>query len=271
MSNPIGWTDRTLNPGIYGCEEVSPECGRCYAATMAHRLGAMGQERYQGLTRKTANGVHWTGEVRVDYAQIVPAFDKLPRRGASRVFVTSMADLFHPSVPRDFQDRVFNEMEARPHLTFQVLTKHPGRMAEFGLANFDADPRVGSWPANVWAGTTAGDQKRADIRVKELLRVPAAVRFVSAEPLLGPVAFSTWGASSWLGYPGEPDSVHWVIAGCESGPKRRPSELDWFRSIRDECATFGARFYLKQLVVDGQVVGKPELDGRTHLEIPDCT
>lgn len=256
----IGWTDFSMQPGIYGCQEASPGCGRCYAAVMAHRLAAMGQRSYQGLTHKTANGVHWTGEVRVDFDRMRFALDDLPKKTRARVFVTSMADVFHPDVPREFQAQLFAEMGARTHLTFQVLTKHPARMATFG--------QEWGWPANVWAGTTIEDQTRADYRGPALLEVPALVRFISAEPLLGPVSLGF--PLGLLSAPGEAYGVHWVIAGCESGPKRRALELDWVRALRDQCREIGTAFFLKQLVgAAGLVEELPELDGVRHYEFPE--
>ena len=182
MSTNIEWTDHTLNPGIYGCQEVSPACANCYAAAMARRLAGMGQGAYEGVARQGG----WTGEVRVDFDRIKPAFDALPKRKPARVFVTSMSDLFHPDVPASFIDRVFREMEARPHLTFQVLTKRPEHMVSWWRWT-DGDF---AWPTNVWAGTTVEDQRRADERIPELLEVPAAVRFLSCETLLGRIDIS---------------------------------------------------------------------------------
>lgn len=252
MLTSIAWTDHTLQPGIYGCTEASPGCGRCYAAVMAHRLAGMGQVSYQGLTHRTANGVHWNGIVRVDPERLRVAFDGLPKLRRARVFVTSMSDVFHPDVPTWFQGQLFREMAARQHLTFQVLTKHPGHMATFGQQLLE-------WPRNVWAGTTIEDQTRAHYRGSALVEVPAPVRFVSAEPLLGPVDLSPW-----------LDRIHWVIAGCESGPKRRALDLAWVRAVRDQCARSGTAFFLKQLVnADGRVEEVPELDGVRHHVFPN--
>jgi protein gp37 len=187
VSTSIEWTDHTLQPGIYGCSIASPACEHCYAATMAHRQAAMGN--YPLVTAKRGTkGVHWTGEVRVDFDAIAPAFAKLPKRKPARVFVTSMADLFHADVPWDFIGEVFRHMAQRPHLTFQVLTKRPDHMAEW----YATTQRGAKWPAHIWAGTTVEDQRRADERIPHLLKVPARVRFLSMEPLLGPVNLSEW-------------------------------------------------------------------------------
>jgi protein gp37 len=259
MTTSIEWTDHTINPGIYGCSIASPACEHCYAATMAHRQHAMGN--YPLVTAKRGTkGIHWTGEVRVDYAAIAPAFAKLPKRKPARVFVTSMADLFHEKVPFLFVERVFEEMAARPHLTFQVLTKRPKEMADFaGWGPID-------WPANVWAGTTVEDQRRADERIPHLLRVPAKVRFLSMEPLLGAVdltevnegdgtysnAFNGMNVNydgSGYGMAGRDPAttgIHWVITGGESGPKARPSHPAWFRSLAAQCHAAGVPFFFKQ-------------------------
>lgn len=283
MSTSIEWTDHTLNPGIYGCTEVSPACANCYAATMAHRLSAMGVYP-EGITEKKAAGIGWSGKVIVDYDRIGLAFDKLPKRKPARVFVTSMSDLFHEDVPFEFVGRVFEEMAARPHLTFQVLTKRPERMKHF-LGPIRPTPgcvdcytsravcgrcrgtavlrpnRGRGWPSNVWAGTTVEDQKRADERIPHLLRVPAPVRFLSCEPLAGAVNLASYledtsddsAGDVWGMPPGHADEEHqflrgiqWVIAGGESGPKARPSNPAWFRSLRDQCAEAGVPFFFKQ-------------------------
>lgn len=256
----IEWTDYTINPGIYGCSKASPACRFCYASGMAKRLAAMGQEAYQGTTDDRGE---WTGRVTVDYNRIGPAFATLPKRKPGRVFVTSMSDLFHEDVPDLFIDQVFAQMATRPHLTFLVLTKRAERMARWFLRS----ARV-QWPSNVWAGVTVEDQKRADERIPWLLKVPAPVRFLSMEPLLGPVdlghvymygggsAISVnpltgqrnngQGMRALIGGPARYPRIGWVITGGESGPKARPSHPDWFRSIRDQCATAGVPFMFKQ-------------------------
>jgi protein gp37 len=254
----IEWADISLNPGIYGCSIASPACEHCYAATMAHRQHAMGN--YPLVTAKRGTkGIHWSGEVRVDFDAIAPAFAKLPKKKPARVFVTSMADLFHADVPDKFIDAVFHEMWERPHLIFQVLTKRPERIAPWldgrgkGKRTWGLVPQ---WPANVWAGTTVEDQRRADERIPHLLRVPARVRFLSMEPLLEAVSLdrshwvdcydSDYGDGRELINPLRERKLHWVIAGGESGPKARPSHPAWFRSLRDQCAAAGVPFFFKQ-------------------------
>lgn len=267
--NPDGTVTRgyTCNPGIYGCEEVSPACANCYAAKMAHRQVAMGNYP-GGITVKRASGVHWSGEVKVDYDAIAPAFAKLPKKKPAKVFLTSMADLFHKDVPFGFIQRVFWAMACRPHLTFLVLTKRPERAAQFTewLRSrnelWTSRGMVSSWPFNVWAGTTVEDQKRADERIPWLLKVPASVKFLSMEPLLGAVDFHAVDVAvsdsidpEWrdgrrghviVHVLGDADGIDWVIAGGESGPKARPTHPDWFRGIRDQCAEADVPFHFKQ-------------------------
>ncbi len=287
MSNPIGWCDRTLNPAIYRCQEVSPACAHCYAAIMAHRQVAMGNYP-PGITVKRASGVHWSGVVKVDADRIKRVFAKLPDLGRGRrVFVTSMADLFHRDVPFDFIERVFVEMVKRPSWTFMVLTKRPERAVEWwhhrvvgpsawATAGYTAitGTRVEPlWPANVWMGTTVEDQERANERIPHLLQIPAKVRFLSCEPLLGPIQLgiqrcsSCGGTGTISGDPPQdcqecdgrgrwtmhPDGVHslpatidWVIAGGESGSKSRPTNPAWFYSLRDQCVDAGVSFWFKQ-------------------------
>lgn len=270
MSTSIEWTDRTLNPGIYGCQAISPACAHCYAAPMARRLEGMGAPGYRDGSN--VKGRQWTGKVRVDYSRIKDAFASLPKRKPCRVFVTSMADLFNGDVPFDFVHDVFKQMEARPHLTFQVLTKRPEnalvfwedwREAYYSQDGDTIDPLPDlEWPSNVWIGCTVEDQRRANERIPHLLRIPAAVRFLSVEPMLGPVDLTDlrsqgvsvnclreMDAGDWCGR-GLSDwsqrRVHWVIAGGESGPNARPSHPDWFRSLRDQCVEAEVPFFFKQ-------------------------
>jgi protein gp37 len=196
--NGIMWCDATVNPGLAGCAYVSPACGtadrssQCYAEATAAGIVRKGRsdkappgmhataEFYaQGLTPEG----RWTGRIHVDGTRIEHAFAKFPKKAGRirRVFVTSMSDLFHTDVPEPFLCKVFHEMAARPHIDFLVLTKRADRMAEFGRIY------TKGWPANVWAGCTVEDQRRADERIPYLLSVPAAVRFLSVEPMLGPI------------------------------------------------------------------------------------
>ncbi|KOX55116.1 hypothetical protein ADL19_13530 [Streptomyces purpurogeneiscleroticus] len=273
----IEWTEQTWNP-IVGCSVVSPGCTNCYAMRMAARLERMGQDRYRGLTRPSKAGAVWTGEMRfVDEALTLP----LRRRKPTTWFVNSMSDLFHESVPDEWIDCVFAVMALTPTHTFQVLTKRAARMRAY-LSDLDTPGRIrgwiesheahsgpvahfphlgpeGRWPLpNVWLGVSAEDQRRADERVPDLLFTPAAVRFVSAEPLLGPIDFDririgndalhVWNALGQrigdIGAAGV--RLDWVIVGGESGPGARPMHPDWARQIRDACAAADVAFHFKQ-------------------------
>lgn len=268
----IEWTDATWNPGIFGCEEVSPACANCYAAPMAHRLVGMG--RYpEGVTARRASGVHWSGVVRV--ADSIQGLDGLPKRAHKRVFVTSMSDLFHKDVPFRFIADVFDAMNDRQHLTFQVLTKRPERAFEWwqwstALPDPDQDKGIRyCWPRNVWLGATVEDQARADERIPWLLRVPAPVRLLSMEPLLGPVNLrrvvydgvcaidALEGLCGWPSPHADCERLHWVITGGESGHRARPSNPQWFRNIRDACLQTDVPFFFKQW---GSWVGEEDCD-----------
>ncbi|ERB51915.1 hypothetical protein N806_20415 [Rhodococcus sp. P27] len=268
----IEWTDATWNP-VTGCTKVSPGCDNCYAETFS--------ERFRGTP-----GHYFEGGFDI---QLRP--DKLdqPLRWtrARRVFVNSMSDLFHTDVPTDFIDQVFGVMAAnlvhdRPTHTFQLLTKRHGRMRSYlsdpdvrarialAAAQFTDDRRSDSchdylmqgncWPLpNVWLGVSTEDQKWADIRIPALLETPAAVRFISAEPLLGPIDLAEVGAPPfWClghGRPAAecPNDLHlprrgidWVIVGGESGRNARPMHPEWATSLRDQCVTAEVPFLFKQ-------------------------
>lgn len=257
----IEWTDATWNP-VTGCTKISPGCAHCYAEVMARRQagrnGYPADEPFRVTLRpeRLEEPLRW----------------RKPRR----IFVCSMADLFHDQVPEKFIAKVFAIMDLARQHTYLVLTKRPERMRslisdedfqfhvgwfqsqavrEFGLPEPD---RIGPWPlGNVWVGVTAEDQRRADERIPLLLQVPAAVRFLSCEPLLGPIQLSDPDSHDWLGggcgctfnrpcgdgYPG----LDWVIAGGESGPGARPMSPYWARSLRDQCQVAGGvPFFFKQ-------------------------
>lgn len=261
----IQWTEATWNP-VAGCTRASAGCDHCYAVTMTHRLEAMGQSKYAGLTVLNGRGErHFNGQVRTDEAALeVPLRWKKPRR----VFVNSMSDLFHRDVPFDFIDEVFAVMALCPQHTFQILTKRPERAEEYFLHSRDTlgnktDERVSMeaediggerhqplrWPLpNVWLGTSCEDQAGADDRIPHLLRCPAAVRFLSLEPLLGPIDIgkacdpSAFDLEEMLG--GGPD---WVIVGGESGPRARPCNIEWIRDIVRQCKTASVPVFVKQL------------------------
>ena len=271
----IEWTDATWNP-ITGCSVVSPGCTNCYAMKLAGTRLAHHESR-AGLTRETKGGPVWTGEVRFNEQWLdQPLRWKKPRM----IFVCAHGDLFAENVPDAWIDQVFAVMALAPQHTFQVLTKRAKRMREYlsyvsqtpsrrtsiyALAARmmrDDDPRKRTAPPNlplpnVWLGVSVEDQKRADERIPDLLATPAAVRWISAEPLLGPVSLDDiaiprpelcasviW--SALRGWGGAPSRINWVVVGGESGPGARPMHPDWARSIRDQCAQANVPFLFKQ-------------------------
>ncbi len=247
MSSTIEWTDETWNP-VTGCTRVSPGCDHCYMFALYPRLRAMAVPGYSA-----GPGV----------VQLLPERLDAPLRWATprSVFVNSMSDVFHPRVPYDFVTRIFDVMRAaatrRGHI-FQVLTKRPGRAV--GWWNRNRDRYGGAWPARVWIGTSVESQKYAP-RISVLARLPAAVRFVSAEPLLEEVDLRRWLDGG---------DVQWVIAGGESGPSARPMSIEWARDLRDQSRDAGVAFFLKQL---GGRRGKRSgeaavIDGETWRQMP---
>ena len=262
-NSSIEWTEKTWNP-VRGCSIVSPGCHHCYAMKQAHRFSGPGRA-YEGLTKQTKAGPQWTGVVRtVKDALLEP----LSWRKPQRVFVNSMSDLFHEDVPDAFIDQVFAVMALAQQHTFQILTKRPARMREYVtsrggshrgvqiaaiLMNVVSDKRTPqiSWPSpNVWLGVSVEDQQRADERIPLLLQTPAAVRFISAEPLLGPVSIRLSGGvplKDGTRWSGTLPVLDWVIVGGESGPAARPFEPAWARAIVRECRAVNVPVFVKQL------------------------
>ena len=236
MSTNIEWTDETWNP-IVGCSKVSPGCDNCYAVGTVHRGLA---EQHRGLTVRAEGATDWTGEVRVVESMMDrPLRWKKPRR----IFVNSLSDLFHPDVSDETIARIFAVMALAPQHTFQVLTKRPQRMADMlstmlfwkVVASHCADDQTASlsWPyrtaianhqglPNVWLGVSIESDRYA-FRADHLRRTPAAVRWISAEPLLGPLPSL------------DLTGIDWLVVGGESGPKARPMHPQWVRDLRDEC------------------------------------
>ncbi len=285
----IQWTDKTWNP-VRGCSRVSPGCDNCYAMKVAHRFSGPGYP-YEGLTTLRKGRADWSG-----IARFVPEMLDAPLRWRqpARIFVNSMSDLFHHSVTNEEIAAVFGVMAACSQHTFQVLTKRADRMREwFGWVNRDAPihPAVDTcvhaaervigrtitgqfapWPlSNVWLGVSAEDQQRADERIPHLLAAPAAVRFVSAEPLLGPLDLTRymWPTHwSWDARFKSPEEalaagsfaekrrqclvsaharfIDWVIVGGESGPGARLADLAHHRSIIEQCRAAGVAVFHKQ-------------------------
>jgi protein gp37 len=263
----IEWTDATWNP-IVGCSIVSPGCTNCYAMNMASRLQAIGIPQYAGTTKKVNGNAVWTGKTAM--APDKTLFEPLRWKKSRTIFVNSMGDLFHESIPDEWIDRVLAVMGQCEdndcgHI-FQVLTKRAARMEDY--LNSDRaykawnDPRLATeaWPArNVWWGVSAERQQEADERIPHLLLTPAAIRFVSLEPLLGPIDLTSV-APPELPYEGKAAGINaisehnrtlrgvldWIIVGGESGPNARPMHPDWARSIRDQCEAAGVAFFFKQ-------------------------
>lgn len=238
----IEWTEATWNPTT-GCDRTSPGCDHCYALTLARRLKAMGQAKYQldGDARTSGPGFGLT---------LHPDALELPRtwRAPRTVFVNSMSDLFHDRVPDEFIARVFNVMVETPHHTYQLLTKRSQRLAK--LADFLP------WPANLWAGVSI-ESDRYVFRADHLRAVPASVRFLSVEPLLGPVPSL------------DLDGIHWVIAGGESGAHARPVDPHWVTSLRDRTTERGIPFFFKQWGGRTPKANGREFDGRTWDDLPE--
>jgi protein gp37 len=228
----IDWTDATWNPST-GCDPVSPGCDHCYAAALAKRLQAAGNPRYRNGFAVT---LHWD---KID--------EPLRWHKPRRIFVNSMSDLFHRKIPLEFIQAVFATMKQAHWHTFQILTKRAARAAHLA-------PYL-PWPDNVWMGVSVEDQRRTS-RIDYLRQIPATLRFLSCEPLLGPLNLDLRG-------------IHWVITGGESGPRFRPCHPDWVRSIRDQCLATGIPFFHKQWSGRTPKANGKVLDGRVWNQFPE--
>ena len=237
----IEWTEATWNPTT-GCDPVSPGCDNCYALTLAKRLKAMGSKKYQadGDPRTSGPGFKLT---------LHPEVLDLPRswREPRVVFVDSMSDLFHPDVPVEFIRQVFDVMGETPLHTYQILTKRSQRLRKLA-SELD-------WPSNVWMVVSV-ENDHYKFRISQLRQVPAAVRFLSLEPLLGPLPNL------------DLTDIDWVIVGGESGPRARPMEQRWVEEIRDQCAVARVPFFFKQWGGRTPKAGGRELNERTWNEMP---
>jgi protein gp37 len=237
----IEWTEATWNP-VTGCDRVSAGCDHCYALTLAARLKAMGQPKYQRDGDPRTSGPGFGVTMHPDELEI-PKRWRRPRV----IFVNSMSDLFHPQVSGDFVARVFEVMAATPQHTYQVLTKRPKRARQL-LRDWTLVP-------NVWLGVSIEDERVVD-RADILRQVPAAVRFLSLEPLLGPLPSL------------DMTGIDWVIVGGESGPDHRPMRKEWVLELRDRCQAAGIPFFFKQWGGLTPKSGGRLLDGRTWDEMP---
>lgn len=237
----IEWTEATWNPTT-GCDKVSAGCDNCYALTLSKRLKAMGVPKYQNDGDPRTSGPGFAVTIHPD-ALGIPKRWRAPRT----VFVNSMSDLFHARVPLSYVRDVFDVMADTPRHRYQVLTKRSTRLRRI------ADKLT--WPANVWMGVSV-ESTETLYRVDDLRHVPAAVRFLSCEPLLGPL--------TGLDVTG----IDWVIAGGESGPGHRPMDPAWVTAVRDLCDNDGVAFFFKQWGGRTPKAGGRELDGRTWDQMP---
>ncbi len=237
----IEWTEATWNPTT-GCDRVSPGCDNCYALTLAKRLKAMGSEKYQADGDPRTSGPGFKLTLHPDVLEL-PKTWRQPRV----VFVDSMSDLFHPEVPVEFIRAVLEVVHETPHHTYQVLTKRSQRLVSLA-DQFD-------WPTNLWMGVSV-ESARYRFRINHLREVPAAVRFLSLEPLLGPLADL------------QLDGIHWVIVGGESGPRARAMDPAWVEGIRDQCVRAQVPFFFKQWGGRTPKAGGRLLGERTWDEMP---
>lgn len=231
-NSSIEWTEATWNP-VTGCTKVSPGCKFCYAERMARRLQAMGAANYR-------NGFRLTLQPRMLNLPLTWAKPRL-------IFVNSMSDLFHDRVPLEYIQRVFDVMQRASWHTFQVLTKRSRRLADLS-AKLD-------WPSNVWMGVSVENQDYIS-RIDDLRETGAAVRFLSLEPLLGPLPDLNL------------DGIHWVIVGGESGPGARAMEETWVTEIRDQCLSSNVPFFFKQWGGFNKKRAGRVLQGQTWDELP---
>lgn len=243
----IGWTDSTWNPWM-GCHKVSQGCKFCYMFREQERYGNDPNLVRRSKT-KFAEPLKWTD----------------PRR----IFTCSWSDWFIEEAD-EWRAEAWDIIRRTPQHTYQILTKRPGRI----IANLPVDWGIG-YP-NVWLGVTAEDQANADKRISQLLQIPAAVRFISIEPMIEPVDmrdFQPFRSKIYSGYKKVrgilAGHIDWLICGCESGHNARPMNIDWARDLRDQCVAAGVPFFLKQMVVDGKLTKEPYLDGRQWLEFPE--
>lgn len=242
----IEWTEATWNP-IAGCTIVSPGCTNCYALRMAARLEAMGQKKYAGTTRYSGGRSKWTGTIVIDKTAI-----DIPKKwkAGKLIFVNSMSDLFHDDVPLRLIQEVFTTMKETPQHTYQVLTKRGERLQSLS----DYLP----WSKNVWMGVSV-ESVEYTWRISCLRQTGVHTKFLSLEPLLGPLEGLNL------------KNIDWAIAGGESGPGSRTMNIDWVRSIRDQCCEAGVAFHFKQWGGVNKKRSGRVLDGRTWDEFPNTS
>ena len=249
MTTKIEWTQETWNP-VTGCAPIATGCKNCYAREMHRRLSTMGVGKYQ----------HEFGEIQ-EHWKLLDEPDRW--RKPRRVFVCSMSDLFHEDVSDRFIEATLRVIADHPRHTFQILTKRPARMRAV----------VRRLP-NLWVGTSCSTQFDVDNLLPDLLECGASQRFVSLEPLLGPIDLGAYvgrafidGRASNATYTYNA-GLHWMIVGAESGPNRRPCDLNWIRGIRDQCVDAGVPLFVKQADIGGNLVKMPSIDGRVWKQYP---
>lgn len=267
MSTYIEWCQETWNP-VTGCTPISEGCKNCYAKRMANRLAG----RY-GYPKNNPFQVTFHPD-RLNQ----PLRWKKPKR----IFVCSMSDLFHKDVKKEWIDRIFHVMVRSPQHTYLLLTKRPERMRDYWMGEIPIHGAPKGYTVkktgkthsrildHIWCGTTAENQQAADERIPVLLQIPAAVRFVSIEPMLSNIDLKLYDyAKSCNSHSIRHQFLNWVICGTESGPKRRPAKIEWIRDLKNQCIGEDVSFFLKQMEIDGKVVKMPELDGRIWNEYPE--
>lgn len=243
----IEWADAVWNP-VTGCTKVSSGCHYCYAERIANRF--WGERKFTDVilhSERLEDPKHW----------------KKPRI----IFVNSMSDLFHPDIPEYYIKTIFKAMwESVGHHKFLILTKRPERAYELLTKDFFITGN-NIYGADIWLGVSVENQKAADNRIPILLQIPAAIRFVSVEPMLEEIKLQGYDGKFMRNYLNGM-ALDWIICGCESGKGRRPMSIDWVRELRDQCEFSKTPFFLKQMEIDGKICKIPELDGRIHNEIP---
>lgn len=230
----IEWTQSTWNPIVTGCDKVSPGCKGCYAELMARRLKAMGQLRYQNAFKFTLHG---------DKINVPRKWKK-----GKMIFVNSMSDLFHKGIPLEYIQKVFKTMNETPQHTYQILTKRSQRLKELS-------PYL-KWSDNIWMGVSIENEDYL-YRMEDLKQCGAKLKFVSAEPLLGPLPNMNL------------SGISWIIAGGESGPKSRPMEKDWVLDIKNQCDKSNVAFFFKQWGGTNKKKAGNLLDGVKYEAFPE--
>ena len=236
-NSKISWTTNTFNPW-FGCTKISPGCLNCYAQTLMETRWKK-VKWGKGNPRKRTSAANWKQPLRWNLQAAEAGTRTL-------VFSESLGDVFDTEVPKQWRDEFFALIRDTPNLDWQLLTKRPGEAVKYA--------RNHPWPDNAWIGASIEDQKRA-VRAQIITRIPAPIRFISVEPLLGPVTLDL-------------TDIDWVIVGGESGHKCRPMEADWARSVRDQCRAAGVAFFFKQWGGHTSAAGGHLLDGVVHHEFP---